>query len=298
MRNILLSYHYWGPRIGTDLPGWMQEFFGPDRARWPGVFVDSGAYTARTMGVDLDLEGYIEWLTVNRSLIGQYANLDVIRDPEATARNQATMEAAGLAPVPVFHTGSSWVELHRLAEQYDYVALGGMASESAARDSGEWMKWQVHAHQVAARYGCRLHGFGVTGWRTMSELPWASVDSSSWTAGQRYGWVSVWTGRRIVYVGIHKKNPWPLLRYAAEIRRLGFDPNLFIADDYHYRWTTGLCAVSWLHAETALERTRTGFRLYLADITQSSFRYGWHAWWSLQDHGVVAIPRDFDTEET
>ena len=78
------------------------------------VFLDSGAFSAWTRGVEIDIQKYIEFIKQNQDVITVYANLDVIspgrfsmgtkESAELTLRNQKIMEQAGLSPLPVFHS--------------------------------------------------------------------------------------------------------------------------------------------------------------------------------------------------
>ena len=52
------------------------------------LFLDSGAYSAWSKGVTIDIDEYISFIKKNIKYITVYANLDVIGDPEATYRNQ------------------------------------------------------------------------------------------------------------------------------------------------------------------------------------------------------------------
>ena len=68
------------------------------------IMADSGAYSAWKRGIELSLEGYMNWLTEND--IKQYFNMDVVGDPAASMANLQKMEAAGFTPIPVFHLES------------------------------------------------------------------------------------------------------------------------------------------------------------------------------------------------
>ena len=42
------------------------------------VFLDSGAFSAWTRGMEIDIQKYIEFIKQNQDIITVYANLDVI----------------------------------------------------------------------------------------------------------------------------------------------------------------------------------------------------------------------------
>lgn len=142
--------------------------------------MDSGAYTAATMGATIDLSAYIE--TCLRLMEGDNApaeiyGLDVIGDPEASLRNVDDMRAAGVPAIPTFHLNSPWHYLEHMAPRFDKIALGGMV-----RGKGK----PSFIEQVFARvWPKRLHGFGLGSLKYLEQYPFHSVDSSTWTIGPK-----------------------------------------------------------------------------------------------------------------
>lgn len=73
------------------------------------VFLDSGAFSAFTKGVQVDLPGYCEYIKKNADIIQVIDGvlcasvLDGIGDPLLTYQNQMAMEALGVKPLPCFH---------------------------------------------------------------------------------------------------------------------------------------------------------------------------------------------------
>ena len=76
------------------------------------LFLDSGAFSAYTLGIEINIYEYIEFIKQHKNIIDMYANLDVIATgntlndkkyaAEKTLQNQKIMEEAGLSPLPVF----------------------------------------------------------------------------------------------------------------------------------------------------------------------------------------------------
>lgn len=60
--------------------------------------------------------------------------LDVIGDPEATARNCEAM--TGVGAVPTFHYGSPWHYLEDLGRRYLRIALGGLVKRGKGGHGG------------------------------------------------------------------------------------------------------------------------------------------------------------------
>ncbi|MBO2461592.1 hypothetical protein [Actinomadura violacea] len=220
--RVLVSFYY---ASHIDLSA-LADYDGPVE-----LFVDSGAYSAESVGATVRLADYASWLHEWRTLITTAANLDVIGDHAASARNCEKLEAAGCKVLPVFHTGSPWAELERLCAAYGYVGVGGMAS-AATNNQRLLMQWLIKCHRIARDNDAGLHGFGMTTPDVLARLPFYSVDSTTWKAGIRYGNLQMWDGRRARFVtipfGDHGKahRHRELIRahsgVAADVARKGF----------------------------------------------------------------------------
>lgn len=153
------------------------------------LFLDSGAFSAKTQGVKIDIEEYIEFIKEHKDFLGVYAVLDDIDSPRNTYRNQKIMEEAGLNPLPCFHFGENvkWL-IKYLDEGYDYIALGGMVPIST--DALETWLRQIFSKYLCGKDGMpkvKVHGFGLTVLKLMKNFPWYSVDSTSWINTGRMG---------------------------------------------------------------------------------------------------------------
>lgn len=165
------SYHYLGNQTLVD------------RIRDAGlrVFLDSGAFSAFTLGKPVDIQQYCQFIKDNRDILEVYSVLDAIGDADQSWRNQRTMEAAGLQPLPCFHYGEPLEVLEYYAANYPYITLGGMVPISNAQLL-HWLDhiWAEYLTDTAGRPKVRVHGFGLTSKALMERYPWYSVDSSSW----------------------------------------------------------------------------------------------------------------------
>lgn len=254
--KILSSFHYF-KKVDFD------KLIGNFKVK-PLIFADSGAYSAASQGVPVRVEEYAEWLQQWKSHFTVYSNLDVIRDPKASAKNQAILERKGLEPIPVFHTGSDFVELDRLAKDYPYIALGGMVGQSRPA----CLKWAATCMKRTQKYQTKFHGFGMTSREVIEKLPWYSVDSSSWVSGAKFGNLTLFDGRKWhkAQVGNEKQ----IRAIASVIRSYGFDPDQF-ANKARYTATKGhinvtvLSALSWRRFERHLQiRNKNLAAIYLA----------------------------------
>lgn len=281
--RILLSYHYYKD---VDLDALFAKYFTPP---YPDVFGDSGAFSAFTQGVTIDLRDYAAWLKRWRHLFFVYANLDVIGDPDGTRTNQERLEGVGLTPIPVFHTGENWSYLDHYLDHYAYIALGGMVPYM--RFPNRIMPWIVQAFKRAN--GCAVfHGFGATAWRVIRDLPWYSVDSSSWSKGFRYGEVPIFDAHRGTFVklGLGDRAAWT--KHRDLVRSLGFNPNDFADREKNDRAKIGaISASSYMRAEQWLRQrhgevripgqsksnvsqdSSTGLKMYLQDGGNDTFKF-------------------------
>lgn len=214
--RFLVSFHYYKD---TDLQAIVDSYEGPVE-----VFADSGAFSAATLGVTIKRADYAAWLKDWQHLITTAATLDVIGDADSTHRNTEALEDMGLRVLPVFHTGSPWGRLERLCTKYPYVALGGMVPY--ARYPDEVLRWLVRCFKIARNYGTVFHGFGQTRFKTLTSLPFYSVDSSSWGSGARYGQMYLWDESKTRLLTLPTGVPAQARRHAALLRSHGANPGM------------------------------------------------------------------------
>lgn len=145
--------------------------------------MDSGAFTAHTQGVEVDLQAYIDTclrLLEEDPRLTEIYSLDVIGDHEASLRNCEEMHRQGVAAIPTFHVDEPVEALAEMGRKYEKIALGGMVG---------FRRKLEFAEQCFARvWPKKIHGFGVGSGKMILALPWDSVDASNWDSGpNRYG---------------------------------------------------------------------------------------------------------------
>lgn len=182
--NILESWHYVGK----------QRYVDDMRQDHAQIFLDSGAFSAYTLGVELRVEDYVDYIQRNRDIlrvedgIVMASVLDGIGDPLQTWRNQQKMEAMGVKPLPCFHAGEDEQYLEWYVQNYDYITLGGMVG-SSTKQLCIWLDhvWERYLVDGAGNPRLKVHGFGITSTPIMERYPWFSVDSSSWLQSASFG---------------------------------------------------------------------------------------------------------------
>jgi hypothetical protein len=278
--KVLMSYAYFTRRdIG--------QLLGDVRAAGPTMaFGDSGAHSARTLGITLTLEDYAAWCHRWNDQLILYSNLDVIGAPEATWRNQRALEDVhGLRPLPVFHTGEPWEYLERYIDQgHTYIALGKLLGNPLA----DLLPWLDKAFRVAGGRAV-FHGFGMTTWDVLRRFPFHSVDSSTWSTGSRFGTVMLFDPDRAAWQNFQMRDRAAVLRHRDLIRDHGADPLTLAAwDRIDLPATVRLAATAWRRAETYLRALHgpvpippgplstyaspPGLHLYLAEANGTKIR--------------------------
>lgn len=168
---VLYSYHYYKKHPDKVKAAETEEGIR--------AFVDSGAFSAWTKGVEIDIDEYARWLIDVKP--DMYATLDAIGDPIKTLENTKYLETEyNLNPLPVFHMKTEVKYLYPLLE-YDYICLGGMVKSQGLES---WLD-RVWSIILKEKPNLKVHGFGLTG-TIIKKYPFYSVDSSSWANGVRF----------------------------------------------------------------------------------------------------------------
>lgn len=152
------------------------------------LFLDSGAFSAYENNTPIDIQKYIDFIKEHEKEVEVYANLDSIGSAEETWKNQRTMEAAGLNPLPVYHLNEDPKYLCMCME-YPYFAVGGLASAKgkSLQPFLETVFEKICTKKSDYYPTHKVHGFGIATPQIISMFPWYSVDSSSWVQYGRYG---------------------------------------------------------------------------------------------------------------
>lgn len=164
---VLLSYFY------------LRDYAKISAVRLPPtakVFVDSGAFSAHSLGERILFADYVSWLKANPE-VGLYASFDVIGDGKKTRRNESIMKSSGLAPIGVYHVTSPISDFQELVDNgTERIAVGGMVPylKRAPVDLRK-QRDRVFAKRPKGLY---VHGFGVGPTELAFDYPWSSCDAS------------------------------------------------------------------------------------------------------------------------
>lgn len=192
--NILQSFYYCDSFTETTIIPYCQNFL-----------LDSGAFTfmsSAKKAVDWDdyLQRYIDF--INRNNIKRFFELDIdsVVGYDRVKELRRKLEAGTGKPcIPVWHKSRGKEEYIQMCKEYGYVAIGGIVSKEIPQAEHKYFPWFINkAHE----YGAIIHGLGYTSINGLTKYHFDSVDSTSWTSGNRFGMVYTFDGKTI---NQHKK---------------------------------------------------------------------------------------------
>lgn len=152
------------------------------------VFLDSGAFSSFSLGVEVSIEAYAQFIKDHGDIIEMASVLDAIGDPLGTYHNQQTLEKLGVEVLPCFHFGEPWDLCEYYVNNYEYITIGGMVP-IPNRKLETWLDelWSRVLTDKDGYSRIKIHGFGLTARTLMAKYPWYSVDSSSWVQAAANG---------------------------------------------------------------------------------------------------------------
>jgi hypothetical protein len=168
------------------------------------IILDSGAHTLQkgkqTPNYEAFFEGYLEYLKKYHDLYTAFVELDIenmVGLRKVNAWSERLTKEIGREPIRVWHKHRggirSWEEM---TKQYPYIGFSGFLINTTG--NMELPPERIPDFLAIARQnGCKVHGFGFTG-RSLGKMNFYSVDSSSWTAGSRYGAFFYFTQGRLI----------------------------------------------------------------------------------------------------
>ena len=84
-----------------------------------------------------------------------------------------------------------------MCDEYGYIAVGGLVGAGGAgvsaysKEVSKFFPWFVNE---AHKRGAKIHALGYTSIEGLKKYHFDSVDSTSWTAGNRFGFIYRFTG--------------------------------------------------------------------------------------------------------
>lgn len=263
--NILLSYHYFRT---MDLRQYLAGIFGDAK---PRVYLDSGAWSAFTLGATINLDEYVSYVHRYRDLLWTYCNLDDMKRPEVTVANQREMERQGLCPMPAFHVGEDFKFLDAYAEEYAHVAIGRIVPFTGRPKV--IVPYLGKCFRVV-NGRAKVHGLGVSNVNLLQLFPWATTDSSAWTGGFRFGHLSLFDRLRGGFAHFDYHSHRSFNRHQELLREHRFDRFNYIDVQGTPRHMLGpLQAMAYLKMNQWMRRRMgTDYKFFFAGI-ETDFAY-------------------------
>lgn len=165
--------------------------------------LDSGAYTFMQNSKSHVVWGeYLEQYAafVNKNKVEKYFELDidsVVGYDKVKEYRRKLERLTNRQPIPVWHTGRGKEEFRRCAEEYPYVAIGGLVGTGKSEYARKYWKYFPWFIKTAHENGAKIHALGFTSLPGIRQFHFDSVDSTAWTTGNRFGYIYKFTGNSI-----------------------------------------------------------------------------------------------------
>lgn len=163
------------------------------------IMIDSGAYTAWTKDINLDVDSYINWINKWNKYVTTFGQVDVIPPKKATRQeiddcckktwnNYLYMKDRMISPEKLlytFHYGEDFKWLKQALEYRDsngnpieYMAIGGLVGRSSKQRTNFLDRcFEIIKH--SSNSNIKVHGFGVSSEKLWNKYPFESCDSFS-----------------------------------------------------------------------------------------------------------------------
>lgn len=229
--------------------------------RW---LIDSGAFTAWKSNQTLDVRDYISFIRNLKDLPWRYFTLDVIGDKIGTNKNLLVLYDAGLKPIPIFTRGDDPNEIDSLYELSDLVGIGGLVGTPGNRGFVKGICPYIKDRKA--------HWLGFNNSSFLYAKKPYSCDSSSWSAGLRFGSIPIYLGnnrwakivrKELKSVPVSLKNL--LNRYGADANKLR-DPKEWVGCGWGLSLIQELTFKSWVRYQIDLEE-KLGIKYFLSITT-------------------------------
>ncbi len=169
--------------------------------KYKNFMLDSGAFSMFG-GEETDLNEYVNKYIkfIKEYNVKHFFELDiyqVIGKEKTDVINKRIEKETGRQTIPVFHIFLGTEHFKQLCEEYKYIAISasGMYHSKWTRQRPEKLKKLIdYAHTRKVK----VHGLGYTKMSTLNQMPFDSVDSTSWIGGNRFGLAYEWNGNKMI----------------------------------------------------------------------------------------------------
>ena len=195
------------------------------------IFIDSGAYSAYTKELTIDVDAYIDWINTWGDCFTVIAQVDFIpgksnletdpdiyiKAPGLSWENYLYMHER-LRPelrdklIPVYHQGEDFKWLKNMLEWVDpetgkhmpYIGISPHTEVTSANRLA-FCKQVFRVIKKSSNPNVKTHGFGMTALHLLKNIPFTSVDSTTWLQSAIHGQILVHKGGKISPVIISER---------------------------------------------------------------------------------------------
>lgn len=220
------------------------------------IFLDSGAFSAHTKGVQIDVDEYIAYINEHDHILTTFAQLDTIpgefrkpktkeqleEAPELSWQNYLYMVEKVKSPEklqPIFHQGEDFKHLERMLNHEPKIQYLGLspANDVPTPQRVTFLEKCFEMIKKSKNPDVKTHAYGMTSLKHLEYLPLYSADSTSWLQTGVNGGIMTQYGVLLLSEN-QKKDKDHILNMTPEFRDkikqeivdAGFDFNLMIED--------------------------------------------------------------------
>lgn len=198
IRNFLMSYEYLKGKGSFVLRKYHDVH----------IFIDSGAFTYMSDPKyseytveqwEGQIHEYLRWIEKHKDNIFAFADLDLQYLPKVGYDKvyewrkkyfEPFMLRTGVPCCFIYHDdGLDYWDY--MCKRYPYV---GMSTNIDSQNSEEIIK---EMFRIAEKHNALIQGMATTDTRILTDLPFYTVDSTTWNVGLKYGEISVWDTTRM-----------------------------------------------------------------------------------------------------
>lgn len=161
-------------------------------------FLDSGAFTFFSADRQIDWGEYIERYIafINEHDVRYFFELDIdsiIGYDKVKKYRYRIEKQTNKQCIPVWHKSRGIDEYKRLADEYSYIAVGGIVSREIKPKEYKFLPSLI---REAHRRDAKVHGMGFTNIKLFDRIRFDSVDSTRWNCA-RFGRLEYFDGKSI-----------------------------------------------------------------------------------------------------
>ena len=192
------------------------------------LIIDSGAFSlqkqkvseSKVMKYFNDYKKFIERNT-EYSFINGFFELDIPRqigyDNVKEIRNELFEVSDKI--IPVWHKEYGLEEFKKMVNDYDYIGVSGVSNRNIKKQSyGKFVRY-CHKHN------CKIHGLGLLSKTVLNNVPFDSVDGTSWLKTVRY---AQYDDKKVNSQYVHD--------HQYELTYVNLLEHIKMQEDYYKRW--------------------------------------------------------------